>query len=130
LTAYETAFEAAQNPNRGRTFARGSIRPDGRFQLDLSKNDNSEIGYRYIKLPTALGLTLYESLRKHLVPREQLWGGDKKFTYVYFLDPLRFEEFKAELDAGGEYYQADRWTEDKEADGGAGSDKHKGARCR
>jgi hypothetical protein len=54
---------------------------------------------------------LDESLRKYTVPQEQTWG-DEKVT-VYFLDPLRFEEFKAELDAGGEYLQADSWTNDK-----------------
>lgn len=59
----------------------------------------------------ALTPKLDESLRKYTVPQEQTWG-DEKVT-VYFLDPLRFEEFKAELDAGGEYLQADSWTNDK-----------------
>jgi hypothetical protein len=46
--------------------------------------------------------TLDESLRKYIVPQEHPLDDDDTYTYVYFWDPLRFEEFKAEPDAGGE----------------------------
>jgi hypothetical protein len=53
---------------------------------------------------------LDESLRKYIVPQEHPWDDDDTYTYVYYLDPLRFEEFKAELDAGGECLESDGWT--------------------
>jgi hypothetical protein len=62
--------------------------------------------------PAALSPTLDESLRKYMGPQEQTWDEDDgKVTYVYLLDPLRFEEFKAGLDAEDEYVQTDNWTE-------------------
>lgn len=98
---------------RGRAFARGAVRPDGRFQLELCTEDNSVIGYMYKKVPAAQGQKLAESLRRHSGPSVQTWGDDgDKFTYVYHLDPLRFEEFKAELDAGDAYNHVDSWTQD------------------
>jgi hypothetical protein len=102
--------------DQGRTFVRFAVRPDGRFELNLCNSDNSVIGYRYIKAPQAEGLKLYESLRKYMVPQEQIWDNngvkDAQYTYVYFLDPLQFEEFKAELDAGGEYAQVESRTQE------------------
>jgi hypothetical protein len=59
--------------------------------------------------PVALGLTLDESLRKYMGPQEQTW--DDGNASVYYLDPLHFEAFKAELDAGDEYYQTGSWSE-------------------
>ena len=85
--------------------------PSGSIQLELFTEDDSGFGYDYKKVPQASGLKLDELLRKYAGPYPQRWDGEGKgLTYVYFLDPLRFEEFKAELDAGGEYYQTDSRT--------------------
>jgi hypothetical protein len=69
----------------------------------------------YKKDPLASGI-LDASLRRYMGPQEQYWGDDdnrdEEPTYVYYLDPKRFEEFKDELDALDEYYQDDDWTED------------------
>jgi hypothetical protein len=95
--------------SQGETFARWAVWPDGISELDLCKEDNSRAGYRYKKVPQASELKLEESLRKYVVPQEQTWDKGEKVT-VYFLDPLHFEEFKVEIDAMDEYYQADSWT--------------------
>ncbi|MDR3193200.1 MAG: hypothetical protein LBT87_09065 [Treponema sp.] len=39
--------------DQGRIFARFAARPDGSFQLELGKEDNSLVGYRYKKGPQA-----------------------------------------------------------------------------
>jgi len=89
--------------NRGLLFARLGVLPDGRLNLDLGRADNSLVGYRYTKRTSgALGLKLQESLRKYMVPQMQNWGNDGDVS-VYNVDADRFNEFKAELDAGGEY---------------------------
>jgi hypothetical protein len=50
---------------------------------------------------------LDELLRKYMGPNPQTWGDDdhREDVDVYFLDHSRFDAFKAELDAGGEYVQ-------------------------
>jgi hypothetical protein len=62
--------------------------------------------------------SLDKILRKYMAPQEQTWDNngvkDAQYTYVYFLDPLQFEEFRSELDAGGEYRQSDSWTDDNQ----------------
>jgi hypothetical protein len=54
---------------------------------------------------------LDELLRKYMGPNPQTWtwgdDGHQEDVDVYFLDHGRFDEFKAELDAGGEYVQDD-----------------------
>jgi hypothetical protein len=49
--------------------------------------------------------TLKELLRKYMAPSSEIWGEDEEYTYVYYLDHLRIEEFKAELFERGEYTQ-------------------------
>ncbi|GHT68978.1 hypothetical protein FACS1894110_17590 [Spirochaetia bacterium] len=93
---------------RGKTFARLSVRRDGAVELDLCREDNSRSGYRYKKAASngsraALGPKLDASLRKYIGPNLQTWGDEA--VNVYFLDPLNFEEFRVELDAGVEYFQ-------------------------
>jgi hypothetical protein len=48
---------------------------------------------------------LDELLREYMGPNPQTWGNDDNPVEVdvYFLDHSRFDAFKAELDAGGEY---------------------------
>jgi hypothetical protein len=89
---------------QGRLFARLGVLPDGKLQLGLFRANNSENGYRYTKLTSGtLGLKLQESLRKYMAPQMQTWGDDGDVS-VYYLDADRFNEFRAELDAGGEYF--------------------------
>ena len=59
---------------------------------------------------------LDELLRKYAGPR--LGNSDNKVTYYYFLNHLRFEEFKYELDAEGEYTQSSSWPEDRDKERG------------
>jgi hypothetical protein len=102
---YETGSRTEKNRDweQGQTLARGAVRADGRFELQLGTEDNSVVGYTYEKLdpkkesPVALGPKLEEALHKYMSPQAQTWGDDDGFTYVYFLDPDHFEEFKVEL---------------------------------
>ncbi|GHU76852.1 hypothetical protein FACS189461_4900 [Spirochaetia bacterium] len=101
--------------DRGKDFARLAVRRDGGFELELYREDNSRSGYRYEKAASnksraAIGPKLDASLRKYIGPNLQDWGGEA--VTVYFLDPLHFEEFRVELDAGVEYYQTDSWSDD------------------
>jgi hypothetical protein len=49
---------------------------------------------------------LVELLREYMGPNPQTWGDDNpEAVDVYWLDHSRFDVFKAELDAGGEYVQ-------------------------
>jgi hypothetical protein len=50
---------------------------------------------------------LDELLREYMGPNPQTWGDDehREEVDVYFLDHSRFDEFKTELEAGGEYVQ-------------------------
>jgi hypothetical protein len=91
---------------QGKTFARWAARPNGVFDLSLCTADNTEAGYRYRKVSRAAGAKLAESLSRYVIPREETWG--KETVTVYALDPLQFEEFKVELDAGDALYQAYR----------------------
>jgi hypothetical protein len=52
---------------------------------------------------------LDELLRKYMGPNPQTWGDNdnREEVAVYYLDHSRFDAFKAELDAGGEYVQDD-----------------------
>jgi hypothetical protein len=116
--AQDGSNEYNRDWEQGKTFARLAVRPDGRVQLDLCKDDNSVVEYRYKKVNpkkgslAALEPQSKESIGKYMVPQEQTWGEEK--VTVYFLDPLYFEEFKVELDAGDTYYQADSWTENRD----------------
>ncbi|GHV76951.1 hypothetical protein AGMMS49942_17720 [Spirochaetia bacterium] len=88
---------------------------DDRFQLILVNGVNPSIRYGYEKVPQASRQRLDQILLKYTTPQEQTWDGEGKApTYVYSLDPARFEAFKAELDAGGEYAQTDTWTEKRD----------------
>ena len=64
----------------------------------------------------ALTPTLDESLRRYIGPSLQTW--DSGDVTIYYLDPLHFEEFKAELDAAGEYLQSESRTYDRTWDRG------------
>jgi len=93
---------------QGQLFARLVVRPNSRLSLELCRADNSVVGYNYTRITSgALGLKLQESLSKYIGPRHENWGdgayGDD--VLVYNLDANRFDEFKAELDASGEYGQ-------------------------
>jgi hypothetical protein len=110
----ESRTEKNRDWEQGKTFARWAVRSNGRFQLELYKEDNSLVSYTYKKVDSkssvASGLTLDESLRKYMGPCPQTWDEGENVT-VYFLDPLHFEEFKVEIDAGDTLYQAGSWTD-------------------
>jgi len=53
---------------------------------------------------------LAETIGKYTAPEIQNWGNDGD-VFVYYIDANRFNEFKAEMDNGGEYRQAGTWTE-------------------
>ncbi|GHV93608.1 hypothetical protein AGMMS50268_41110 [Spirochaetia bacterium] len=108
-----------RDKEQGMTLARWVARPSGGFQLELFTEDDSGFSYGYKKVPQASGLNLDELLCKYAGSYPQRWDGEGKgVKYVYFLDSLRFEEFKAELDAGGEYYQTDSWNSTRDWDRG------------
>jgi hypothetical protein len=107
---YDDSSEDERDHDKGMAVARWVKKPDDKFQLEHWKKDNSKIEYMYVKVPSASG-QLDELLRTYMGPREENWDDDE-IVSVYYLDPDRFEKFKAELDAGGEYYQADDWTND------------------
>ncbi|GHU01557.1 hypothetical protein FACS1894147_01630 [Spirochaetia bacterium] len=93
--------------DRGTAFARLGVRTDGRLEMALAKANNSTSEYRYTKKPEVSGENLPELLRKYIAPRPEMRGdgADAEEIAAYFLDPLRFEAFKAELDAEDEYMQ-------------------------
>jgi hypothetical protein len=95
---------------RGMAFARWREKPVDQFQLDFCDEDKPLIRYHYKIVTPAQREKLDNSLRKYMGPEPQRWGDDEKPTLVYFLDPLRFEAFKTELDAEGNYKQVDSWT--------------------
>jgi hypothetical protein len=110
---YTQTYSGPENRDkeRGMSLARWVVRPSGTFQLELFTEDDSGFMYDYKKAPHASGLKLDELLRKYAGPYPQRWDGESKgVTYVYYLDPLHFEAFKAELDAGGAYTQTESWT--------------------
>jgi hypothetical protein len=100
----------------GKTFAMWRVFSSGNASLQLYKADNSEPWYDYIEVSGSSGRMTDELLRKYMGPEPQTWG--KEEVYIYYLDPLRFDEFKAELDAGGEYLESDSWTENRDWDEG------------
>jgi hypothetical protein len=105
--------EPERDWEEGKTFAQWAERPDGTFALNLYKSDNSVMWYNYTKAPQASVLRLKELLRKYMGPYPQTWEHEgEQDTLVYFLDPLYFEEFKAELDAGANYSQVESSTVD------------------
>jgi hypothetical protein len=109
---YNVYSEEHRNFDQGLTYADFTVFPDGRFRLLLCKADNFYIEYNYNKVSGASGRITDELLRKYMGPEPQFWdGAGKGPTYIYYIDPLRFEAFKAELDGGGEYQQTDTWTE-------------------
>jgi hypothetical protein len=108
-----------RDKERGMTLARWVVRSSGSIQLELFTEDDSGFSYDYKKVPQASGLKLDEFLHKYAGPYPQRWDGEGKgLTYVYFLDSLHFEEFKTELDAGGEYQQTGSWTKKRDSDKG------------
>jgi hypothetical protein len=99
----------------GMTFVRWAVKPNGRCDLELCKEDNSRVGYTYQEASSGAKPKTEKLLRKYMGPKPEKWGEDGgKITYVYSLDPTRFNEFKAELDAGGAYSEAESWTNDDE----------------
>jgi hypothetical protein len=96
---------------QGKTFARWCARTNGSFQLELCKANNATAEYQYKKFPKAQGVKADELLRKYMAPFLTKWSGEDN-TEVYFIDPFRFDAFKAELDALGEYVQKGNWNED------------------
>lgn len=109
------AWEETRDWWQGRLFVRWAQEPDGKYLLQLCKADNSVSAYRYEKKKSSTP-KLQESLGKYLVPQEQDWDGET--VYVYFLDPLKFDHFKVELDAGNAYYEADSWDYQRDWDQG------------
>jgi hypothetical protein len=95
----------------GKSYARLGVFADGRLRLELLKEDNSTPTYEYKKnkASVAVGPKLAESLGRYLVPIQQTWDNNEQVN-VFFLEPLRFEEFKAELDAMAGYYQTRSWN--------------------
>ncbi|GHU27378.1 hypothetical protein FACS1894164_19470 [Spirochaetia bacterium] len=112
---YTEAYDWNEEPG-DRTYAILGVRSDGSFSLKLYKKDNQGSMYGYQKNPGASGLKLDKLLRKYMAPDPQTWdeGDETEEVNVYYLDHLRFDEFKAELDAGGKYVQYNNgtWTRD------------------
>ncbi|GHU77464.1 hypothetical protein FACS189461_5810 [Spirochaetia bacterium] len=100
--------------DQGKTLARLGKIPNDRVLLTLARADNSTFDYEYTKKPEASELKLDELLRKYTGPKPETWGdgADAEDVYVYFLDSSRFDTFKAEVSAGGEYFQGDSWITD------------------
>ncbi|MDR1444918.1 MAG: hypothetical protein LBI94_08575 [Treponema sp.] len=86
------------------------------YELHLYTTPKSERGYRYVKDPKAAGLTVDKLLREYLGPNSDIWGTNEGETPeevdVYNLDPARFDEFKAEVEALGEYTQSDDYEDE------------------
>jgi hypothetical protein len=103
--------ETGRDWEQGKNFVRWAERPDGAFELNLCKSDNSVTGYRYTKVPTTQRPKLDASLRKYMGSCPQTWEHDgvkdDEDTLVYFLDPAHFEDFRTELEAAGKYSQVD-----------------------
>lgn len=99
---------------REKIFLRGVELPDGSFNLELCKLDNSVVGYNYKKVPEASRLKLDESLRNYMAPQVGTFDG-YKVTLIYYLDLLRVEDFRAELEAEG-YVETRRQTNDNHGD--------------
>jgi hypothetical protein len=98
--------------DKDKTSVRFAEQPDGKLRLEFQDGDNTNITYRYTKVSkTSPRVKLDESLRKYTWPRPQTWD-DGENVMVSFLDPLHFEDFRAELNAGGKYYQSGAWTDD------------------
>jgi hypothetical protein len=96
--------------DRDRALARWAVKPDG-AELTLCRTDNSLEGYWYEPVSTGAKPKTEELLRKYMGPNPETWSEDGgKITYVYYLDPDRFDEFKAELDAGGAYAEGEGYT--------------------
>jgi hypothetical protein len=70
------------------------------------------------KNPKAAGLTVDKLLREYLGPNPQLWGTNEGETPdpldLYNLDPSRFDEFKAEVEALGEYTQFEDYANENQ----------------
>jgi hypothetical protein len=119
LSQVDSWTETDRGWEKGKTFARFAQRPDYSFRLSLCTADNKEVGYSYEATTGASESdisALKSSLSKYVVPSVEYWDSeDGPPTYVYFLDPDHFEDFKAELDAGGRYVQ------DGEGDSGTGA---------
>jgi hypothetical protein len=96
------------NNDRGTPEALWVVIPDGGFQLELRKEDGSGVVYEYKKVLGTSGHKVDELLRRYMGSSEQTW--DEGLVHIYYLDPLRFEEFKTEIETGGEYYEDNRWT--------------------
>jgi hypothetical protein len=81
----------------------------GARRLNLCKEDNTVVEYRYKKASESSGRQkLDASLRKYMGACPQIRNEENVNTY--FLDPSRFDAFKSELDAGGKYSQIDSWN--------------------
>jgi hypothetical protein len=89
---------------QGKTFARWCARTNGSFQLELCKANNATAEYQYKKFPKAQGVKADELRKKYAAPTIGTWENPPD-TVIFSIDPLRFDEFKAELDAAGEYSQ-------------------------
>lgn len=96
---------------RGEAFARWSVRPDGTFNLDLCRADNSVAGYNYRKVSSGNTPKTDELLRKYMAANQENWGEWGGDVSVFNLDATRFNEFKAEVYAGGEYFPSGIQTE-------------------
>lgn len=73
--------------------------------LLLHTKDNSTVVYDYKK--DVVGTKVEELLRTYMAPRPEIL--EDELYYNYPLDPARFTEFKAELDAGDEYFVIGNW---------------------
>jgi hypothetical protein len=85
----------------------------GARRLDLCKEDNTVVEYRYKKASESSGRQkLDASLRKYMGSCPQI--RDEGKVNKYFLDFSRFDAFKSELDAGGKYSQVDSWNDTRD----------------
>jgi hypothetical protein len=109
---------------RGRSFLSWNVIHDDECELDFGKGKTIS-KYWYEREPqegVEWAELLDEILHKYMGAsvetwdddNAEIWGNDEdELTYVYYLNPLHFAEFKAELDASGEYVQTENWTEDE-----------------
>jgi hypothetical protein len=79
---------------RGKTFARFVVRPDGDFETDICREDNSRTGYMY-KTPPKVGATWDED-----------WDeGRITFTYLGLDDPGFILDTESDKDRGRPNYK-------------------------
>jgi len=84
--------------------------PNGTVQSTANEETETSMVDQLMGSPWGLTPKLIETIGKFIVPEIQNWNEGE--VSVYYIDVPRFNEFKNELDKGGEYrLNADIWSE-------------------